>query len=164
MRKGSESGRPVWGKEVDPRASRIGNFLRARHWDELPQLLNVLRGEMALVGPRPERPYFSDLFEEAIPDYARRFEVKPGITGWAQVHGLRGDSCVEERTKYDVYYVKNRSFALDLFIAFTTPFARPVQCRIPRAAEKIQFHIRDFSQTGEDLSGINPLNTPTKKA
>jgi len=87
MRVGSEKGAPVWGRERDPRASAIGNLLRATHVDELPQLFNVLRGDMRLVGPRPERPFFADVFEKAIPGYARRFGVKPGITGWAQING-----------------------------------------------------------------------------
>jgi lipopolysaccharide/colanic/teichoic acid biosynthesis glycosyltransferase len=157
---GAEQEKPVWGKEIDPRASAIGNFLRRTHIDEIPQLLNVITGNMSLIGPRPERPYFADLFEEVIPDYSERFLLKPGITGWAQVHGFRGDSCVEERTRFDVYYVRNKSFILDLFILFMTPFALPVQSM--KKTRKI--HERIFSQKGLEPAGSIPFTTPHKKA
>lgn len=122
----AENGRPIWGKEFDLRSSKIGNFLRITHIDEFPQLLNVLKGEMSLVGPRPERPFFADKFKLLVPDYEQRHKLKPGITGWAQINGLRGGgSCINERTLYDIYYVKNRSPLFYLKIIFLTPFAKP---------------------------------------
>lgn len=111
---------PVWAKANDPRTTLTGRILRRYNLDELPQFLNVLRGDMSLVGPRPERPYFVDRFKEEIPLYMRRHMVKSGITGWAQVHGLRGDTSVVERTEYDLYYVKNWSVFLDIKIMWKT--------------------------------------------
>ena len=87
---------------------------------ELPQLLNVLKGEMSLVGPRPERPHFVHRFSASMPDYLDRHRVKSGITGWAQVNGLRGDTSIEERTRYDLYYVENWSLTFDLRILLLT--------------------------------------------
>jgi lipopolysaccharide/colanic/teichoic acid biosynthesis glycosyltransferase len=126
MRVDSEKGTPVWGKERDPRATRLGNLLRATHVDELPQLFNVLNGDMRLVGPRPERPFFADVFEKAIPGYSERFTVKPGITGWAQINGLRSDTSIEKRTEYDRYYVRHYSVFFDLRILIGTLFLKPV--------------------------------------
>ncbi len=111
---------PVWAKADDPRCTWMGWWLRRTNLDELPQLYNVLRGDMSLVGPRPERPYFVNKFKESIPMYMRRHVVKSGITGWAQVNGLRGDTSVEERIKYDMYYVENWSLALDIRILWRT--------------------------------------------
>jgi exopolysaccharide biosynthesis polyprenyl glycosylphosphotransferase len=111
---------PVWAHSGDPRRTRMGAFLRTWSLDELPQLLNVLRGDMSLVGPRPERPYFVDRFEELVPGYFDRHRVKSGITGWAQVNGLRGSVPIEERTRYDLYYVTNWSLLLDLRILLMT--------------------------------------------
>ena len=107
---------PVWAKEDDPRRTRIGEFLRRYNIDELPQLINVLKGNMSLVGPRPERPHFVKQFREDIPRYMARHKIKSGITGWAQVNGLRGDTSIEERTKYDIYYIENWSLLFDLKI------------------------------------------------
>ncbi|HOL94854.1 MAG TPA: undecaprenyl-phosphate glucose phosphotransferase [bacterium] len=111
---------PKWATANDPRTTRIGRFLRRYNLDELPQFLNVLRGDMSLVGPRPERPYFVDKFKEEIPNYMRRHMVKSGITGWAQVNGWRGDTSVTERTEYDIYYVENWSLLFDLKILWKT--------------------------------------------
>ncbi len=116
-----ESG-PVWTVENDPRRTAIGSFLRRFSLDELPQVFNVLRGDMSLVGPRPEREVFAAQFHEQIPRYLERHRVRSGITGWAQVHGLRGNTPVEVRTLYDLYYVENWSIALDLRILLMTVF------------------------------------------
>jgi exopolysaccharide biosynthesis polyprenyl glycosylphosphotransferase len=111
---------PVFAKEDDPRRTKMGSFLRRNNLDELPQLFNVLKGEMSLVGPRPERKFFVDKFKEGIPRYFLRHKVKSGITGWAQVNGLRGDTSIEERTKYDLFYMENWSLAFDLKIILLT--------------------------------------------
>ncbi len=111
---------PVWAKEGDDRRTPIGAFLRKYSLDELPQLFNVLRGEMSLVGPRPERPFFVKQFEQRIPGYAARHRMKSGITGWAQVNGLRGDTSIEKRTTFDIYYIQNWSLLLDLKILIRT--------------------------------------------
>ena len=124
MRQNAEHGiLPVWASRDDPRCTRVGRLIRKLNLDELPQLFNVMRGEMSLVGPRPERPFFINQFKHDIPQYMRRYMVKPGITGWAQVNGLRGDTSVEQRTRYDLYYVENWSLLLDLKILLRTPFA-----------------------------------------
>jgi Undecaprenyl-phosphate glucose phosphotransferase len=111
---------PVFAKEDDPRRTKIGAFLRRNNLDELPQLFNVLKGEMSLVGPRPEREFFVDKFKEGIPRYFLRHKVKSGITGWAQVNGLRGDTSIAERTKYDLFYMENWSLAFDIRIILLT--------------------------------------------
>ncbi len=111
---------PRWATAKDPRTTKIGRFIRKYNLDELPQFVNVLRGDMSLVGPRPERPYFVNKFKEEIPFYMRRHMVKTGITGWAQVNGWRGDTSVFERTRHDLYYVENWSLLLDLKIIFKT--------------------------------------------
>ncbi len=114
---------PVWAKPEDDRRTRSGEFLRRWNLDEVPQLLNVLKGEMSLVGPRPERPHFVDRFRESVPRYMARHKVKSGLTGWAQVHGLRGNTSIEERIKYDLYYMENWSLLLDVEILIMTFFA-----------------------------------------
>ena len=111
---------PVMSCPDDPRMTRIGRFLRKYSVDEFPQLVNVLRGHMSLVGPRPERPSFVKDFVERIPKYMLRHKVKAGITGWAQVHGLRQDSSIEKRLEYDFFYIQNWSFSLDLKILWKT--------------------------------------------
>ncbi|MBU9889308.1 MAG: undecaprenyl-phosphate glucose phosphotransferase [Candidatus Omnitrophica bacterium] len=114
---------PVWAKEGDARRTHCGEFLRRWNLDEFPQLINVLRGQMSLVGPRPERPHFVDRFRESVPRYMARHKVKAGLTGWAQVHGLRGNTSIEERIKYDLYYMENWSLLLDVEILVMTFFA-----------------------------------------
>jgi exopolysaccharide biosynthesis polyprenyl glycosylphosphotransferase len=111
---------PVMCRPDDPRVTRIGRFMRKFSIDELPQLANVFKGEMSLVGPRPERPEFVREFTEKIPKYMLRHKVKSGITGWAQVHGLRQDTSIEKRLEHDVYYIQNWSFSLDLKILWMT--------------------------------------------
>ncbi len=113
-------GQPGWTRPGDPRRTKIGAFLRRTNLDELPQLWNVLKGEMSLVGPRPERPYFVEQFSQEIPKYPDRHLVKSGLTGWAQIHGLRGDTSIARRTQYDLYYVQNWSLWLDLRILAIT--------------------------------------------
>jgi exopolysaccharide biosynthesis polyprenyl glycosylphosphotransferase len=113
---------PVWAKRGDPRRTWIGVLLRRSSFDELPQLINVLRGEMSLVGPRPERPFFVQSFSRQLPDYDRRHEVLPGITGWAQINGWRGDSSIEKRLECDLYYVDRWSVWFNLRILLLTPF------------------------------------------
>ena len=111
---------PVWAKANDPRVTRIGKFLRRSSLDELPQLINVLKGEMSLVGPRPERKVFVEQFRQAIPKYAERHRVRSGMTGWAQVNGLRGQSPIEQRTRFDVYYIESWSLWFDIKIILMT--------------------------------------------
>jgi Undecaprenyl-phosphate glucose phosphotransferase len=113
---------PVWAKPDDPRRTRLGAFIRRFSIDEFPQLINVLWGEMSLVGPRPERPVFVEQFKQQIPRYMDRHREKAGITGWAQVNGLRGDTSITERTKYDLWYIENWSLGLDFKIILRTLF------------------------------------------
>ena len=108
------------GIRNDPRRTRMGTFLRKTSLDELPQLYNVIRGEMSLVGPRPERTRFVEEFREVVPKYLDRHRVKTGVTGWAQVNGLRGDTSIEERIKYDLYYIENWSLTFDIKILLRT--------------------------------------------
>jgi exopolysaccharide biosynthesis polyprenyl glycosylphosphotransferase len=112
---------PVWAKRNDPRRTLLGRFLRRLSIDELPQLFNVLRGEMSLVGPRPERPCFVQEFSSRLSGYNQRHQVLPGITGWAQINGWRGDSSLERRLECDLYYVNHQSLWLNLRIMLLTP-------------------------------------------
>jgi len=107
----------------DDRKTWIGKILRRTSLDELPQFWNVFVGHMSVVGPRPERPFFVEQFRSSIPRYLERHRVKTGMTGWAQVNGLRGDAPIEERTKYDIYYVENWSLVFDLKIILKTVHA-----------------------------------------
>ena len=129
MRLDSEAaGTPGWTVANDPRRLRIGSFMRAWNIDELPQFWNVLRGDMSLVGPRPERPELIEGFKEQIPYYNVRHHVKPGLTGWAQVNGLRGDTCLFERVKYDLHYMENWNLLLDFQIMAMTFYNRRGAC------------------------------------
>jgi exopolysaccharide biosynthesis polyprenyl glycosylphosphotransferase len=114
-----ESG-PVWARKGDPRTTRLGAILRRFSLDEMPQFINVFLGEMSLVGPRPERPVFVEQFSQRVPRYVERHKEKAGLTGWAQIHGLRGNVSIEERTAYDLWYVENWTFWLDLKILLLT--------------------------------------------
>jgi exopolysaccharide biosynthesis polyprenyl glycosylphosphotransferase len=110
----------VWAQQQDDRRTFLGSFLRKTSLDELPQLWNVLRGEMSLVGPRPERPVFVHKFRREIPHYMLRHKVKAGITGWAQVNGWRGNTSLRRRIECDLYYIQNWSYLLDLKILTLT--------------------------------------------
>ena len=119
----AEKNGPQWAQINDPRITKIGKFLRKTRLDEIPQLINVLKGEMSLIGPRPERPEFVNELENKIPFYRERLLVKPGLSGWAQIKGpAYGGSAEEslEKLQYDLYYIKNRSFVLDLSIMLKT--------------------------------------------
>ncbi|MCL6508347.1 MAG: sugar transferase [Bryobacteraceae bacterium] len=111
---------PVWARKDDDRCTPLGRFMRRWSLDELPQLYNVLRGEMSLVGPRPERPFFSSRFRRELPRYALRECALPGLTGWAQVNGLRGDTSIAARLEYDLYYLRHGSLAFDARILWLT--------------------------------------------
>lgn len=118
----NEKDGPVFKMKNDPRITRVGKFLRKTSIDELPQFFNVLKGDMSVVGPRPERPFFVEKFREEVPRYMIKHQVRPGITGWAQVNGLRGDTSIEERINHDLYYIENWTFAFDLRIILWTVF------------------------------------------
>ena len=111
-----------WSTDYDPRKTHFGSFIRKFSLDELPQFFNVLKGDMSLVGPRPEVPYHVEHFKEEIPRYLVRQQVRPGCTGWAQIHGLRGDTDIAERIRYDIWYIENWTVALDIKIIFRTVF------------------------------------------
>jgi len=122
MRQDAEKTGPGWTVEGDPRVTRMGRLMRKTNWDEMPQLINIFFGQMSLVGPRPEQPYYVEKFREYIPRYMERHREKAGMTGWAQVNGLRGDTSILERTKYDLWYVENWSLWLDIKIVLRTAF------------------------------------------
>ncbi|AMD16623.1 UDP-phosphate glucose phosphotransferase [Methanobrevibacter sp. YE315] len=109
-----------WTTKDDPRKTKVGDFIRKTSIDELPQFFNVLKGDMSVVGPRPERPYFVEQFKETIPKYMVKHQVKPGLTGWAQIHGCRGDTSIAQRIEYDIEYVENWHMGLDLAIMIKT--------------------------------------------
>ena len=109
-----------WTTKDDPRKTKVGNFIRRTSIDELPQFFNVLKGDMSVVGPRPERPYFVEEFRKEIPKYMVKHQVRPGITGWAQIHGCRGDTSINKRIEYDIEYVENWHMGLDLGIMIKT--------------------------------------------
>ena len=112
----------AWTVRNDPRVTKVGKFMRKTSLDELPQLFNILMGEMSLVGPRPERPQWVDKYKEEIPRYMIKHQVRPGLTGWAQVNGYRGDTSIRKRIEYDLFYIENWSLALDIKILFMTIF------------------------------------------
>lgn len=120
MRRDAESSGQTWTVENDPRVTRLGRFMRRTNWDEMPQLINVFLGHMSLVGPRPERPMYVQQFRDQVPRYMERHREKAGMTGWAQVNGLRGDTSIAERTAYDLWYVENWSLWLDIKIIIRT--------------------------------------------
>ena len=128
MRTDSEANGAQFAGEDDPRITRIGKFIRKMRIDELPQFLNILKGDMALIGPRPEQAAFVQEFEKVIPLYSFRHIVRPGITGWAQVNGWRGPTKTivqkRERVNHDVWYIENWSLLLDIKIVFMTVFSR----------------------------------------
>lgn len=120
MREDAEAEGPGWTVENDPRVTRLGRMMRRTNWDEIPQLINVLIGDMSLVGPRPERPMYVQQFRDRIPRYMERHREKSGMTGWAQINGLRGDTSISERTSFDLWYVENWSLWLDVKILLRT--------------------------------------------
>ena len=111
-----------WTTRNDPRVTRVGRFIRSTSIDELPQLFNVLKGDMSLVGPRPERPQYVEKFREEIPRYMIKHQVRPGMTGWAQVNGYRGNTSIRKRIEYDLYYIENWMLGLDVKILVLTVF------------------------------------------
>ena len=111
-----------WSTNSDPRKTKFGSFIRKFSIDELPQFFNVLKGDMSLVGPRPELPFFVNRFKESIPLYMVKHQVRPGITGWAQVNGFRGDTSIQGRIEHDIYYIENWTVGLDIKIMFMTIF------------------------------------------
>ena len=117
-----EKEKSKWTVKNDPRVTNFGKFMRKTSIDELPQLFNVLKGEMSLVGPRPERPFFVEKFKEEIPRYMIKHQVRPGMTGWAQVNGYRGNTSIKKRIEYDLYYIENWTLGLDVKILFLTIF------------------------------------------
>lgn len=117
-----EEEKSQWTTKNDPRKTRFGEFIRRTSIDELPQLFNVLKGDMSIIGPRPERPFFVDKFKEEVPKYMIKHHVRPGITGWAQVNGFRGDTSIKARIEHDIYYIENWNIWLDIKIIFLTFF------------------------------------------
>lgn len=125
MRLNAESdGGPQWARKDDDRRLRVGAFMRQTNIDEVPQFWNVLKGDMSLVGPRPERPELILKFQDEIPHYNARHTVKPGITGWAQINGWRGDTDLTERIRYDLYYINNWTLLGDLVVMVRTFFSK----------------------------------------
>jgi lipopolysaccharide/colanic/teichoic acid biosynthesis glycosyltransferase len=111
-----------WTTKNDPRVTKVGKVIRKTSIDELPQLFNVLRGDMSLIGPRPERPQYVEKFREEIPRYMVKHQVRPGMTGWAQVNGYRGNTSIRKRIEYDIYYIEHWSVAFDIKILVLTVF------------------------------------------
>jgi exopolysaccharide biosynthesis polyprenyl glycosylphosphotransferase len=112
----------AWTTKDDPRVTKIGKLLRRTSIDELPQLFNILKGDMSVVGPRPERPQFVEKFKEEIPRYMVKHQVRPGLTGWAQINGYRGDTSIKRRIEYDIFYIENWTMSFDIKIMILTLF------------------------------------------
>jgi len=142
MKIDAEAKGPVWGERNDNRATKFGAFLRRTNLDELPQLWNVFRGDMSLVGPRPERAIFADQLKEVIPHYMSRHHVKTGMTGWAQVHGLRGKTSITQRLRYDLYYIENWSLWLDVKILLMTIY-HPRRPRVKAVRADMDQYLRE---------------------
>src|SRR5204863_173639 len=148
---------PIWARADDPRRTSLGSFLRRWSLDELPQFINVLRGEMSLVGPRPERPSFVEDFRRRVPGYMLRHKVKAGITGWAQINGWRGNTSIEKRIEYDLYYIERWSIGFDLTILMPTLWRfrhrhgdrRQVSAEVHARARLLQ-HLHDAGRRGGD--------------
>ena len=117
-----EKEKAEWSTRNDPRITPVGKLIRRTSIDELPQLFNVLKGEMSLVGPRPERPQFVQKFRDEIPRYMVKHQVRPGMTGWAQINGYRGNTSIEKRIEYDLYYIENWTMVFDMKILILTIF------------------------------------------
>jgi lipopolysaccharide/colanic/teichoic acid biosynthesis glycosyltransferase len=111
-----------WTTKNDPRVTKFGKFMRRTSIDELPQLFNIFVGKMSLIGPRPERPQFVEKFKEEIPRYMIKHQVRPGLTGWAQVNGYRGNTSIKKRIEHDLYYIENWTYGFDIRILFLTVF------------------------------------------
>jgi len=118
----TETEKKGWTTKDDPRVTSVGKFIRKFSIDELPQFFNILKGDMSVVGPRPERPQFVDKFKEEIPRYMVKHQVRPGLTGWAQISGYRGDTSIKRRIEHDIYYIENWSLWFDIKIIFLTVF------------------------------------------
>ena len=144
---------PEWGKTDDPRCNSFGRLLRMLLIDELPQLINVLKGDMSLVGPRPERPYFIERFKLSIKDYDLRHSVKAGLTGWAQVNGYRGNTSIIKRVEHDLFYVKNSSILFDIKIILMTPFSVRIVTSNPKRKASL-------SDKREKCSSNKPVFSP----
>ena len=145
-----------WTGRNDPRVTGIGKVLRRTSIDELPQLFNILKGDMSLVGPRPERPQFVEKFKEEIPRYMVKHQVRPGLTGWAQVNGLRGDSSIKKRIEYDIYYIENWTLGFDIKIILMTFFTGFInkhkeKTRWQQILTTMAAMVRDLPEAEEDL-------------
>lgn len=139
----------AWSTNADPRKTKFGSFIRKFSIDELPQFFNVLLGDMSLVGPRPELPHFVENFQKEIPLYMVKHQVKPGITGWAQINGYRGDTSIKKRIEHDIYYIENWNFFFDISILFSTVFKGFKNDEVI-----IKKHIRRESKMHEEISSI----------
>ena len=137
---------PVFKLHDDPRVTRVGRVIRKISLDELPQLFNVFRGEMSLVGPRPEIPFYVERFRETVPLYMVKYQVRPGMTGWAQIHGLRGDTSIPARVEHDLWYIENWSLGLDIMILFKTLFGGMIN------RENISSAASSKPDDGEDIA------------